>query len=262
MMRGQPTSRHDDQTRAVAALLRRVLGDGLLAVYLHGSAVSEGLKPHSDIDILAVVNRAVTDAERGELLSGLLRISGRHPAPPGGPRCLEVAIFLAAELAGGDYPASTEFMYGEWLRSAFEAGEVPMPQRDPENTLFLAQARGEARPLLGPDARESLPEIPRQRILRAMRDTLPALLDGLEGDERNVLLTLARMWRTAKAGDFVSKDAAARWAIPRMPEREARTLDRARKAYLGEIRDDWSGRQDAVRQTATHLRARVSALLS
>ena len=34
-----------------------------------------------------------------------------------------------------------------------------------------------------------------------MRDALPSLAAGLDGDPRNVLLTLARMWRTVATGD-------------------------------------------------------------
>lgn len=79
-----------DQVSAAMADLRDILGDVLLAVYLHGSAVSGGLRPQSDIDLLAVVDRGLTGGERDALLSSLLRLSGRHPAVQGGRRCLEI----------------------------------------------------------------------------------------------------------------------------------------------------------------------------
>ncbi len=90
-----------------------------------------------------------------------------------------------------------------------------------------------------------------------MRDALPTLLDGLRGDERNVLLTLARMWRTVVTGEFIAKDAAATWAASRMPELEADTLIHARNAYLGKIDDGWESRQAAARGAAAHLHQRV-----
>lgn len=61
-------------------------------------------------------------------------------------------------------------------------------------------------------------------IRLAIRDALPILLDGLSGDERDVLLTLARMWRTAQMGDLMSKDHAASWAAAKMPITEADML--------------------------------------
>src|SRR5690606_18364981 len=80
------------------------------------------------------------------------------------------------------------------------------------------------------------------------RQALPALLDSLEGDERNVLLTLTRMWRTLATGDFVPKDAAAGWAVARLPAEHAAVLATARDAYLGIRRDDWSARRQEARR--------------
>lgn len=250
-----------DQIRAAAESLGRILGEDLLALYLHGSAVSGGLRPQSDIDLLAVVARSLTDNQRDGLLASLLRLSGTHPGKPGRPRCIEVMVFPLSELAGTSFPPRAEFTYGEWLRDAFEAGRKPMPTRDAEHTLILAQARRDAISLFGPDAPGLLPEIPFKQIGQAMKDALPTLLEGLAGDERNVLLTLARMWRTACTGDFVAKDAAAAWAIPQLPDRDAVTLDHARRAYLGEIADEWSSRSGDAQRLAARLRGTIVALL-
>lgn len=252
---------HTNQIRAATAALRRVLGDALLAVYLHGSAVSGTLQPQSDIDLMAVVDRAMCDDQRQDLLKALLRISARHPAVPGGPRCLEIMVFLLSDLSENGFPARAEFTYGEWLRDAFEAGDMPMPTRHPECTLVLAQAHREAVALIGPCASELLPEISPQHVRQAMTEALPTVLGALRGDERNVLLTLAGLWRTASTGEFVRKDAAAAWAIPHMPDQEAATLDYARRAYLGEIIDEWESRWDDARRLAEHLHGRVMRLL-
>lgn len=232
-----------------------------MAVYLHGSAVSGGLRPQSDIDFLVVIEQPVTVAQRSSLLSALLQISGHHPVAPGGPRCIEVMVFLKAHLVTPQFPPQAEFIYGEWLRSAFEAGEISMPVSDPEITLVLAQAWQEARALFGPAATELLPEVPAEHVRRAMCDALPMLLDGLHGDERNVLLTLARMWRTATTGEFVTKDAAATWAVSQLPDQKADTMAYARDGYLGTVKDDWDTRQTTARRTAEHLQQLVSKLL-
>ncbi len=243
------------QAGAALAALRGVLGGALRAVWLHGSAAAGGLRPGSDLDLMAVTGRPMEAGQRQGLLAALLRLSAPHPAPPGGPRCLEVVVFLRENLSGPP-PHRAEFTYGEWLRAGFEAGEVPQAGRDPENTLLLAQARLASRPLLGPPAAALIPEIPPAQIRAAMLATLPALLEGLEGDTRNTLLTLARMWVTTQTGAFVAKDAAAARLIPHLPPREAATLDHARRGYLGEP-DDWAGRQAEARALALLLRDRI-----
>ncbi|MBK4215192.1 DUF4111 domain-containing protein [Paracoccus caeni] len=256
----QMTQPQSDQIGQALTELGAILGDSVQAVYLHGSAVSGGLRPHSDIDLLVVTESTLKQQQRAELLAALLRLSATYPAMPDGPRCLEVMVFTRSDLSPPAFPTRADFVYGEWLRDEFLAGAIPMPADDPEHTLLLAQARREARALVGLNAETLLPRIPVNHIRRAMRDLVPALLNGLEGDERNVLLTLARMWHTADTGAFVSKDAAADWAMPRLDAGDARTLDRARRGYLGESlasRDDHNG---SPQQLAGLLARKVTAL--
>ncbi|MXQ13106.1 aminoglycoside adenylyltransferase family protein [Microvirga makkahensis] len=242
-------------------IVEELFDGSLLAVYLHGSAVSGGLRPRSDVDLLVVTECPMTDVMRSDLVTSLLRISGRHPASPAGPRCIELMVFLKSDLSASAYPARSEFVYGEWMREAFEAGDLPEPVSNPELTLALAQARQEARALIGPGAEELLPRIPDAHVRQAMSDALPPLLDNLAGDERNILLTLARMWRTATTGGFVPKDVAAEWAIPRLPEDIAEVLICARDAYLDRINDTLKARQVEVRRAASYLHQQITRML-
>jgi streptomycin 3"-adenylyltransferase len=239
------------------AVLHDLFHDDLHAAYLHGSAVIGGLRAQSDIDFIAVIDSPITPTTRRRLLAALLKTSAPHPAPPGDRRSLELMVFVRGEVSSSCYPATAELIYGEWLRTAFEQGELSAPVKGPGNTLALAQARQHSHPLFGPNATEIVSEIPAQLVRRAMRDALPDLLQELPGDERNVLLTLARMWWTGATGDFVPKDTAATWATARMPERLAHTLAFARDAYLGTLKDDWKNRRIAARETADYLRQRV-----
>nr|WP_245566272.1 aminoglycoside adenylyltransferase domain-containing protein [Stappia stellulata] len=66
------------------------------------------------------------------------------------------------------------------------------------------------------------------------------------------------IWHTSSTGKFVTKDAAAAWAIPRLSGSDAMTLDHARRAYLGEVTDDWSSQDDAVRELARRMSENVT----
>lgn len=245
---------------AVRAVRHRLEGS-LLAVYLHGSAVSGGLRPHSDIDLLAVTSTAMDAESRKELAAGLLEYQGVILPIRTGGRPLELIVFTQNGLCPLLYPAQCDFMYGEWLRPAYEVGDISSPVSDPELTLVLAQARQEAKPLIGPDAEELLPVVPRSDIHRAIAGAEQALLEAEPGDERNVLLTLARMWRTLDTSDFVSKDIAAEWAAGRLPEEHAVVLLDARDAYLGLLPDRLQQRQQQVGHTIQELYGRVGACL-
>ncbi|MDC9598441.1 aminoglycoside adenylyltransferase family protein [Xenorhabdus anantnagensis] len=235
-------------------IVQKRLAESLIAVYLHGSAVVGGLRPLSDVDLLVVIDQPMTSEVRESLAADLMMISGRYPFDPDGRRPVELIVFLRADLTASLYPAQSEFIYGEWLRHEYEMGEIPKPVCDPELTLVLAQSRQEAIPLVGSNAISLLPAIPRSDIRRAIKDALPNLIETLQGDERNVLLTLARMWRTLVTGEFVSKDVAADWAAARLPAIQAAVLANVRETYLRGGEEDWQNRQQELQITVNSLR--------
>lgn len=249
------------QLQAASELVKNILSLNLQALYLHGSAVAGGLQPQSDLDLLAVVDAPLSDAQRQDLIAALLSVSAPHPATPGGPRCIELVVCRLSDLQSNTYPAKVEFIYGEWLRDAFKAGDLSEAAADPEYTLLLAQARQQARLLWGQDVLRAVPATSIASIRQAMRDGLEPLCEGLSGDERNVLLTLARMWRTAVQGDFVAKDQAAKWAIPLLNPELADTLEHARLAYLGKVADNWVSKADDAENLARELVRRLKQVL-
>ena len=249
------------QLQAALALVQKILSLDVQALYLHGSAVAGGLRPQSDLDILAIVDAPLSDEQRQDLIAALLSISAPHPATPDGPRCIELVVCRLADLQRNEHPAKVEFIYGEWLRDAFREGYLSDAAADPEYTLLLAQARQQAQLLWGRDVLADVPVTPIEHIRQAMRDGVEPLYEGLRGDERNVLLTLARMWRTGVHGDFVTKEQAAEWAIPRLPAELAKTLEYARLAYIGEVLDRWDTRGTEAERLAQALLGNIKQAL-
>ena len=70
-----------DQLEQVVQLTTDVIGDDLIGAYLHGSSVLIGLRPASDVDILAVTRRSLDDGQRRAPVAGLLPISGAAVGP-------------------------------------------------------------------------------------------------------------------------------------------------------------------------------------
>lgn len=235
------------------------MGASLVAAYLHGSATMGGLRPSSDVDVLLVVDDTMPKAIRRHFLSDLMRISS-HPQRDDARRPLEVIVFTTPDLEKLTYPPRSDFVYGEWLRKAFEAGAVPEPQPDPEFTVVLAQARQASQTLAGPEPAHLLPVIADHDLRRAIGDARKGLIAAMEGDERNVLLTLARMWCTLTTGKIVPKDTAADWVLPRLSGTAARLLDSARLEYLGLAQEDWASRTE-VKAVVQELSAQVQSLL-
>ncbi|MBV2363188.1 aminoglycoside adenylyltransferase family protein [Streptomonospora nanhaiensis] len=243
-----------DQAQETVAVLRRVLGPALAGAYLHGSAVLEGLGPHSDVDVFAVVHRPTTHRERRALVAGLLPISGA-PARP-----VELTVVAAADMRPWRYPPRREFQYGEWLRADYERGHVPEPRPDPDLAPLVALVLRGDRPLYGPPPADLLDPVPDPDLRRAVAAGVPGLLAELEEDTRNAVLTLARVWTTLATGEIRSKDAAAAWALERLPAEHRPVLARARAVYRGEHPEDWSDLRPALRAHAEHVAGVIAAL--
>jgi streptomycin 3"-adenylyltransferase len=230
----------------------------LIGVYLHGSAVQGGLRPTSDLDVLAIVDRPTTGAERRAIVDGLAEISGRR-ATRGPARPIELTVVQQSQLRPWHAAPVVELLYGEWLRDALSAGDIPepgpMPDLAPEVNLALAGNRV----LFGPPPAEVIDPVPAADLRRAIVAGVPGLLADLEGDTRNVLLTLARIVATLETGEILPKDEAVDLAAHLLPAGSTReVLLVAREMYVEGIDDEaagpaWSAAKPAAWEAATAL---------
>lgn len=150
--------------------------------------------------------------------------------------------------------APCEFLYGEWLRDEYERGTLPGPEPMPDLAPLLTMVLLADAPLHGPPPADLLAPVPPADLRRAITAGVPELLAELDTDTRNVLLTLARIWTTLATGTIRSKDAAADWALARLPAEHRPALEHGGAVYLG---DEEERRGDdvlpGVRPCADHL---------
>ncbi|WP_448004109.1 aminoglycoside adenylyltransferase family protein [Agromyces bauzanensis] len=251
------------QLDRVLDVVERALGDRVVSAVLYGSAAAGGLRRDSDLDVLVVVPTALAADEARALVDGLLPISGRWATVvPGRP--VELTVVALDDVVPWRFPPRRQLQYGEWVRDAVVDGTIEPPTDDPDLAILLAQASGAHRLLRGRRLAEVLDPVPAADVRRGIRASLPALLGDLVGDDRNVLLTLARMWATLESGEFLAKDVAAEWAIERLSvsgegsaAEAAEALRIARAGYLGEVDDRWEDRRDLAATAAAALAARV-----
>lgn len=248
------------QIEQIVGLVGGVLGQDVVGTYLHGSGVLGGLRPASDVDVLVVSRRRLGEQDRRALLDGLLRISGsRNEVRP-----VELTVVVQPEVRPWRYPPTCDFLYGEWLRAEYEAGLVPRPEPMPDPALLTNMTPTGDHPLTGPRPAQVLDPVPHTDLVRASAAGIPGLLDELDGDTRNVLLTLARIWTTLATGQIKSKDAAADWALAHLPPTHRAALKHARRLYLDcpYSAETWSDALRAqVRPQADRMLTEINRLL-
>ena len=257
------TSKQDIPSEAIQGLrvVQDVLGESVVAAYLFGSALAGGLRATSDVDVLVIVDRGLPALVRSRLVADLLHVSG-PVGNDGGRRPLELTIVCQSDVVPWHYPPKNQLVYGEWLRDEFEQGRISAPGPDPDLAIVLKKVRDNSLPLLGPTASVTLDRVPMADVRRAIKDSLPEVIEGIGGDERNALLTLARMWLTARQGVIAPKDAAAAWAMARLDEDNGFLLDLARRGYLGHCEDSWTGKQAELEALMATMKQAIEASLA
>lgn len=249
------------QVEQVVDLVRDVLGEDAVGAYLHGSTALDEMKPHSDIDVLVVSRRPTTSTERRALIDRLLRMSGRGD-PSGDARSIELTIVVESEIRPWRYPPRCDFLYGDWLRSEFENGDLtPWTTPNPDLAPVITMVRSANRALFGPPPAEIFDPVPLEDLNRAIVEGIPGLLDDLDSDTTNVVLTLARIWTTLATGTIRSKHAAADWVLGRLPEEHRSVLAHARALYLGDDEEEhWGDLQDRLRPHVAHVLLEIDRL--
>lgn len=253
------------QLDEIVRIVREVLGDGVVGVYLHGTTGADALRPTSDLDVLVVIDEPTTEAERRALVLGLAEVSG-SPEPRGRWRPVELTVVRQSMVNPWRYPPERELQFGQWDRKRYLAGFVPAPEPDPDLAVLVSAALAADRPLLGPPAAAILAPVPAPHLRRSVVAGVPGLMAALEGDTRNVLLTLARIWFTLATGEIRAKDAAASWALEHLDDlapadrvATGAVLTLARQQYLAGTHGEttWAQDQPAAEAAA---RAMVEAI--
>ena len=69
------------------------------------------------------------------------------------------------------------------------------------------------------------------------------------------------MWFTLETMEIATKDVAAEWVLPKLPEEFVHHMKRARQAYLGNLADDWETRDKEARALALFMQEHIERLL-
>jgi streptomycin 3"-adenylyltransferase len=250
------------QVSETVSLLQDCLGKNLIGVYLYGSILHGGLQKYSDIDILAVCSKKLSQDYKKRIAHSLLKISGIYLRDS--KRCLEVTIINISDINPWQYPPFCEFQYGEWLRDAFESNQqtVYQSQRMADLAMIIAQAKLKSKTLFGVHADKVLLDIPHLDLMRSMVDQIPSLIDGLIDDTRNCLLTLSRIWCSISTNKIGSKTQASDWAMHQLPPELKPILKNANLIYLGKSEDHWSDKISQVNDCARYMVNEIEKIFS
>jgi predicted nucleotidyltransferase len=248
---GQSGRRYGDQVDRTVSLVRAVLGNDLVGVYLFGSAVIGGLRPRSDIDLMAVSSRRLTIGEKRNVIEQMLMISGK-------PRSVELTVVVSSEIRPWHYPPRMDFQFGNWWRSEYDKGVVE-PYRsnvNPDLASLIRLVLQANAAVIGPPPADVFDPVPRTDYIAGLVSTIDEWLEDLNETDlgiRNVVLALARIWCGIATDKIRPKDQAAEWALSRLPPKHRPILQRAKGGYLSESVEGWHELMPEVHKYSQHV---------
>ncbi|GAA0465420.1 aminoglycoside nucleotidyltransferase ANT9 [Paractinoplanes deccanensis] len=196
----------------IARAVADVLGPAARSVILHGSLAAGGFRPgRSDIDLLAVSERRLTDAELDEL-ERLIRDTDLRGEASG----VDLDVVTAETAAAPSAQPPLE------LHAGRSGGLFEVERRAaaaPDLLAELSMARAGGRALHGAPPAEVIGPVPDRWVVDRGRQWLRTWLTLTDDDAHAafMVLTACRIWRFAVEGDHLSKAEAGAWALRRRP---------------------------------------------
>jgi streptomycin 3"-adenylyltransferase len=190
----------------------------------------------------------------------LLSISGWR-TPEGRWRRVELTVVPASEVRPWRFPPRFDLQYGDWLRSAFERGEVePWPTNEnPDLAVLLTVVLLAGRPVLGPPPAEVLDPW-RTRISSAPWSTASTPARGpRRGHAQRRPHARADLEHRRDGGDPL-EGRRGRVGAPAASDEHRAVLSRARTIYLGGQEEQWHDLAGRVRAHADHVAPEISRL--
>ena len=205
----------------MAAYLTRVsdrtataLGDSLVGVYLHGSAVLGGFAlERSDLDLLVVVSGPLGAATKRRLAAELSPRAMPCPAARG----LELSVVTRATTLEPTPEPPFELHLGTGGHGgAPRVVDGVAHPGDPDLPLHFAVCRQHGRALFGPPPRRLFAPVPRVWLLGAMARDLAWAREQAPVEYQ--VLNACRAWRFAEEDVLCSKLDGGRWARGRLDD--------------------------------------------
>lgn len=196
---------------------KKILREGLVGVYLHGSAVMGCFNPEkSDIDLIIVVSRPLPDSIKREFLDMVMKYNALAPA-----KGIEMSIVLKDVCNPFVYPTPFELHFSvAHLKQCKDDPEEYIRKMNNNDTDLAAHftvlnKRGVC--LCGAPIKSIFAEVPSCNYMDSIWRDVADAPKNIEKDTVYMVLNLARVLAYKEEGLVLSKKEGGEWAIKHLP---------------------------------------------
>lgn len=211
----------------------RTLGENLVGVYLHGSAVMGCFQPKkSDLDFIVVVKEAMPDDVKKAFMEMVVALNAEGPA-----KGIEMSIVRREVCDPFIYPTPFELHFSvgclDWYLEDPEGFIQKMNGTDKDLAAHFTVIRSRGKCLSGTPIEEVFGEVPRETYVDSSWYDVEGALEEIAENTMYLTLNLARVLAYLREALVLSKQEGGEWGIRNLPEKYHGLLREALKEYQG-----------------------------
>lgn len=213
---------------------RRIFGNKLLGIYLHGSMVMGCFNPKkSDIDLLIVVDKSLSNEEKSDFMENVIALNEKAPA-----KGIEMSIVLREHCASFLYPTPFELhfssMHLDWYKSNSSDYIEKMKGVDPDLAAHFVITKNRGIILYGEAINEVFGEIPEEAYLDSIRQDISEAKTQLMDNPVYYILNLCRVDAFIRDHLILSKKEGGEWGLKNLDSKYQELIKEALACYSSE----------------------------
>lgn len=213
---------------------KRILGDNLVGIYLHGSAAMGCFNPlKSDIDLLVVTANDMPDETKRAYMDMVVTLNAQAPA-----KGIEMSVVKREVCKSFVYPTPFvlhfSVMHFDWYRDNPDDYVKKMNGTDKDLAAHFTVIRERGICLYGEPVADVFGEVPDEDYMDSLWYDIADAEDDIAEDTMYLTLNLARVLAWQQEGKVFSKKEGGEWGLKNLPEKYHELLRKALSEYRGE----------------------------
>ncbi|MCR5541581.1 MAG: DUF4111 domain-containing protein [Ruminococcus sp.] len=219
-----------------------ILGENLMGVYLHGSAVMGCFNPDkSDIDLIVVVRDTVPDDRKRRFMEMVVTLNEKAPA-----KGIEMSIVKAGVCRPFAYPTPFELHFSSgtlgWYKSDPEGYIQNMKGEDKDLAAHFMIITNRGKTLYGKPIEEVFGEVDRAHYLDSIWSDIENAEEDILDNAMYIILNLTRVLAYCREGLILSKKEGGEWGMENIPERYRVMINTALEEYSSAEKAEYDDR--------------------
>ncbi len=228
---------------------RRILGENLVGVYLHGSAAMGCFNlEKSDIDLLVVVNESPSDEIKKRYMDMVVRLNENAP-----DKGIEMSIVRKNVCRPFAYPTPFELHFSvahlKWYQEnpADYLAKMKGMDRDLAAHFTIVFHRGKC--LYGREIRDVFEKVSREHYLDSILSDVENAREDILANPVYIILNLCRVLAYEREDLILSKKEGGEWGLKALPEKYHGLISQALREYMSAEKQSWN--EDHARDYAS-----------